>query len=128
MLMAYISPRRVIQSAPLRMRVQFWGLVASGIALASVTVSARGEQGMPVPWTAYWPMFLAALTWVFSAGVVWANFNSFKLRIEALEASAVRKDKLDDKLETIHAKLDGIERLIESNRHDWRDALHGSKE
>lgn len=128
MLMAYISPRRVVAVAPLRLRVQFWGLVGTGILLASVTVSARGGESVPIPWTAYWPMFLAALTWVFSAGVVWANFNSFKLRLEALEASTVKKDKLDDKLELMNTKIDQLHELLKRSDREWRDSLHGGKE
>lgn len=126
----WIGPREVLQAAPLRMRVQFWSLVVSGVVLATVPVLAGGES-MPGPnWTPYWPFVATVTLWVFSAGAVWAQFNALKERLSRLEESAVRRDKLDDKLELMTAKIDALHEKIALllGTADWRDRLHGSKE
>lgn len=123
-----IGPREVLQAAPVRMRVQFWFLVVSGIALATVPVLARGESMPSSSWVPYWPFIGTVILWTFSAGAVWAQFNSLKDRLVSLEGAVVKKDKLDDKLETMTAKIDALHRLLERSDRDWRDAHHGSKE
>lgn len=124
-----IGPREVLQAAPLRMRVQFWVLVISGVFLASVPVVAqRGDSVPPASWVPYWPFTATLALWVFSAGAVWAQFNSLRDRLAALESVVVRKDKLDDKIETINTKIDQLHELLKRSDREWRDSLHGSKE
>ena len=136
--MAYVTVRRwiglreVLQAAPVQTRVLFWLLVVSGIGLASVTVSARGEIVQPTSWVSYWPFLAAVVTWAFLAGSVIARLNSIKdaleKRVSALEGTVVRTDKLDDKLEIVNAKLDSLHKLLERSDRDWRDLHHGGTE
>ena len=128
----WIGPREVLQAAPAQTRALFWFLVVTGIGLASVTVSARGEIVQQTNWIAYWPFFAAVVTWAFFAGGVLARLNSIKdaieKRVSALEGTVVRTDKLDDKLEIVNAKLDSLHELLERSDRDWRDRHHGGTE
>lgn len=121
----YISPRIVLAAAPLKMRVQFWALVVSGVWIASVTVSARGEIVQQTNVMAYWPMLLAAGTWIFSAGAVWAQFSALKSQIESLEGATVKKDVLAETLTALRMEIRGLRDLLERDR-DWRN--HEGKE
>lgn len=139
----WIGPREVLQAAPLRMRVQFGVLVGSGVLLATVPVLAREEvravsSSLPA-WVPYVGLGLAIVGWIFYAGATWAQFNDLKghlaksdeahgKRFEALESVMVRRDKLDDKLELMTAKIDALYKLLERSEREWRDSLHGSKE
>ena len=130
----FISPREVLQSAPLTMRVQFWGLVISGVAIATVTVSARGEIVQQAAWLPYWPVFVVTAGWLVSAGYVLAKFDAFKARLDALEATTqkafegtVKKDVLAETLAGLKADIAHVRQLLERDR-DWRDMHHGSKE
>lgn len=130
------------------MRVQFWSLVVSGVGIASVTVSARGEIVQQTNWIAYWPMVAAVVTWAFLAGGVLARLTGVKdslskeiadekterqkleQRLSTVEATAVKRDKLDDKLENINTKIDALHEKIALlvGSKDWRGNLHGSEE
>lgn len=124
----WIGPVEVLQAAPLRMRVQFWLLVGSGIALATVPVIARGEAVAVESWSTDWRFVSTVALWIFSAGAVWAQFNDLKARLAKLEASSVGKDKLDDKIELMTTKIDQLHELLKRTDREWRDSLHGSKE
>ncbi len=122
----FIGPREVYRKAPRQMRMEFWILVLSGIALASVPVLARDEAVRPAELLPWWPFVLTVVLWVFSAGAVWGQFNSLRERILALESTAVRKDTLADKLDTLSAQIQGLRALIERTERDSRDARHHS--
>jgi len=125
--MAYVSPRRVLREAPMKVRVQFCGLVVSGIWIASVTLSARGEDIQPSNFVTYWPMGVAMVTWAFSAGAVWAQFNALKNRIESLEGVTVKKDVLAETMNALRMEIRGLRDLLERD-HTWRDSHHGGQE
>jgi len=125
----WIGPLEVLQAAPLRMRVQFWVLVVSGVFLASVPVVAqRGDSVPPSSWTPYWPFVATVIVWVFSAGAVWAQFNALKEQISAVEAGGVRKDVLVEMLNALRTEIQAVRQLLERSDREWRDSLHGSKE
>lgn len=140
----WIGPREVLQAAPLRMRVQFWLLVVSGVFLASVPVVAQRGESVPATaslpsWIPFLGLVLAAIGWSFYAGSIWQQFDALKRRMAdtdaavdkrflALEAVVVRKDRLDDKLELMNAKIDQLHELLKRSDREWRDSLHGSKE
>lgn len=116
----YISPRIVLAAAPLKMRVQFWALVASGVWIASVTVSARAEDVPSQTWLNYWPVIFATLTWVFSAGVVWAKFDALKARLDSLEGVTVKKDVLAESINTLRTEIRGLRELLERDHRGQR--------
>ena len=80
----------------------------------------------------YWPMVAAIIVWIFSAGMLLGKFNALKdsleRRLGALEATVVRADKLDDKLEVMAAKIESVHKLLEQSDRNWRESLHGAKE
>jgi hypothetical protein len=135
-----IGPREVLQAAPLRMRLQFWALVVSGVFLASVPVVAqRGESVPPASWANSWQFIASMVTWVFGAGLILGRMNGVKDTLESkiaaidkrlteTEASTVKKDSLADKLATIDVKLDALHKMLEQSDRAWRDSLHGSNE
>lgn len=125
-----IRTRDVLDAAPWVVRVQLWCLAVLGLLIvASVRVYARAGGGMAdVPITSWWPFVLAVLSWIFSLGVWWAQVSALKDRVTAVEATAVRKDTLNDKLETLAVQIEAVRQLLERSDREWRGSLHGSKE
>ena len=135
----WIGPREVLQAAPWQMRVQFWVLVASGVAIATVTVSARGEIVQQTNWIVYWPMAVWIASTLVAAGYLLAKFDALKDtmakneaattgRLDALEAATVKKDVLAEMLAGLKSDIAHVRELLENNSRGWRDLHHGSKE
>ena len=135
----WIGPREVLQAAPFKMRVQFWLLVASCVAIATVTVSARGEIVPQTNWIAYWPMAVWIGSTLVAGGYLLAKFDALKdtmlkesvainARIDALHATKVNKDVLAETLAGLKSDIAHVRELLENNSRGWRDLHHGSKE
>lgn len=102
---AYVSPRKVMKAAPLRVRVQFWILVAAGVSLASVPVIGAGEGGSSVEWFS-WPVLSSLILLVFNLGITWQQLNDVKRRLEQFETEYARKDVLLVELKALRDLLE----------------------
>lgn len=129
--------RDVLDAAPWMVRAQLWCLAFLGVLiLASVRVYARAGGSMTnVPITSWWPFVLAVLSWAVSVGVWLSQVAELKKRADgtdarllAIETTFVKRDKLDDKLETMAAKIEAVHKLLEQSDRNWRESLHGAKE